>query len=150
MWTIKARRALALSLLLSLAACADGPVASPQADQEAKSFNSPEPSKGALYVYRHELMGFVRPIDVAIQGGASAKLPINTYVRLEGPPGPIEIDCKMDNNQAAAQIEIAEGRTRYVEVSTTTGLWASGCKLREVAPEIGQAAVRGSRRVDTM
>ena len=144
------RRALSLSLLLSLAACANGPVAGPQDDQQAKLFEQPARDKGALYVYRHELMGFTHPIDVAIAGGASAQLPINTYLRLEGPPGPIEVDCKMGDNQGAAQIEIAEGRTRYVEVSTTTGLWSSGCKLREVAPDVGQAGVRGSRRVEPM
>lgn len=142
------RRALLLSLLLGLSACAGGQMASPQDDQQAKQFEPPAPDRGALYIYRHEMMGFVRPIDVRVAGGSSGRLPINTYLRLEGPPGPIEVDCKVGDKQGALQVDISDGRTRYVEVSMTTGLWAPGCQLAEVPPDQGQAAVRASRRVE--
>ena len=141
------RRALLLSLFLGLGACASGQMASPQDDQQAKQFAPPAPDRGALYIYRHELMGFVKPIDVRVAGGSTAQLPINTYVRLEGPPGPIEVDCKVGDKQGALQVDIADGRTRYVEVSMTSGLWAPGCQLAEVPPDQGQTAVRASRRI---
>ncbi|HZQ00299.1 MAG TPA: hypothetical protein VFB13_12215 [Reyranella sp.] len=143
------RRVLSLSLLLGLAACANNAqMAPPQDDQQAKQFEPPASSKGALYIYRHEWMGFMKPVDVQVAGGASATLPVNTYLRLEGPPGPVEVDCKVGDKQGAAQIDIADGRTRYVEVSMTSGLWAPGCQVAEVAPEVGRAAVRASRRVE--
>ncbi len=146
------RQAFALSLLLTTAACAAGggsqQMAAPQDDQQAKQFASPGPNRGALYIYRSGgLMGFVRPIDVQIAGGSNASLPRNTYVLLEGPPGPVEVDCKIGDNQNSAQIDIADGRTRYVEVSMTAGLWSGGCQLAEVAPEVGRAGVIGGRRV---
>jgi hypothetical protein len=77
----------------------------------------------------------------------TASLGTNTYLRLEGPPGPIEVDCKVGDKTGAAQIEISEGRTRYVEVSMKIGVLLPGCQVAEVPPEQGQSAVRGSRRV---
>ncbi len=141
------RKAL-IALVLLAAGCAQVPMANPQADQMAKAFPTPEPGRGALYVYRSGVMGFARPIDVAIVGGANAQLAHNTYFRLEGPPGPLEIDCKVGDKTGAGQVEIGEGRTRYVEISMKVGMLLPGCEVAEVPPEQGQAAVRGSRRVD--
>ena len=146
--TCKALIAVVLLAAGCAAGCAQVPMANPQADQMAKAFPPPEPGRGALYVYRSGVMGFARPIDVAIVGGANAQLAYNTYFRLEGPPGPLEIDCKVGDKTGAGQIQIGEGRTRYVEVSMKVGMLLPGCEVAEVPPEQGQAAVRGSRRVE--
>lgn len=145
------RRALmlSLSLLLSLAACGGSPRMGVQQDQEAKEFLAPPPGRGALYVYRKELMAAARPIDVGIVGGATARLGVNNYLRIEGPPGPVEIDCKIGDNTGALQAQIADGQTTFVEVSTRIGLMLPGCAVAEVSPAEGQAAVRGSRRVES-
>ena len=141
-----------LSLLLApaflLAACATVAMAPQQADQEGKRFDQPAPDKGALYIYRTGLMGVAKPIDVAIVGGASAQLASNTYLRLEGPPGPVEVDCRVGDKNGAGQVQIADGQTRYVEVSMKIGLWTPGCEVAEVAPDQGRAAVLGSKRVE--
>jgi len=141
------RRAL-IAVALVLAGCAQVPMANPQADQMAKAFPPPEPGKGALYVYRTGVMGIARSIDVQVVGGRTAQLASNTYLRLDGPAGPIEVDCKVGDKTGARQLEITEGRTRYLEVSMTIGVLVPGCEVAEVPPEQGQAAVRGSRRVD--
>ncbi|HSH99222.1 MAG TPA: hypothetical protein VLA02_01375 [Reyranella sp.] len=141
------RNAVTAATLLLAAGCAQAPMAEPQADQMAKAFPTPEPGRGALYVYRSGIMGFARPIDVQVVGGATASLMTNTYLRLEGPPGPIEVDCKVGDKTNATQIEISEGRTRYVEASMKIGALLPGCELGEVPPEQGQSAVRGGRRV---
>ena len=140
------RKALIAFALLA-AGCAQVPMADPQADQMAKAFPPPQSGKGALYVYRSGVMGVARPIDVAIVGGATAQLATNTYLRLEGPPGPIEVDCRVGDKTGGGQVQIGEGRTRYVEVSMKVGLMLPGCEVAEVSPQQGQAAVRGSRRV---
>jgi hypothetical protein len=140
------RKALLAAALL-VSACAQAPMADPQADQAAKAFPPPEPGRGALYVYRTGLMGLARPIDVQVVGGRTAQLVSNSYLRLEGPPGPIEVDCKVGDKTGARQLEIVEGRTRYVEASMKIGVLLPGCELAEVPPEQGQAAVRGSKRV---
>jgi hypothetical protein len=141
------RKAL-IAVALVLPGCAQVPMANPQADQTAKAFPPPEPGRGALYVYRSGYMGIARPIDVQVVGGRTAQLGSNTYLRLEGPPGPIEIDCKIGDKTGAGQVQIGEGRTRYVEVSMKVGMLLPGCEVAEVPPEQGQAAVRGSRRVE--
>lgn len=141
------RKGLTLATLLAAGACAQVPMADQQADQEGRRFDPPAPDKGALYIYRSGLMGLARPIDVAIAGGASAQLASDTYVRLEGPPGPIEIDCRIGDNTGGNQIQIADGQVRFVEVSMKVGVLLPGCEVNEVSPGQGQAAVQNSRRV---
>ncbi len=140
------RQAVIAATLLT-AGCAQVPMAEPQADQMAKAFPTPEPGRGALYVYRSGVMGFARPIDVAVVGGATAQLATGTYLRLEGPPGQVEIDCRVGDKTGAGQVVIDEGRTRYVEVSMRVGVLLPSCEVAEVAPQDGQQAVRGGRRV---
>ena len=144
------RLSFALSLMLMATACAGSPSAPPQADQQAKQFDPPAPSKGALYVYRSGLMGAMRPLDVSLAGGASAQLGYNTFIRIEGPPGPIDIACKVGDNTTNNQIQIQDGQTRFVEVSMRAGLWTPSCDVAEVAPTQGQTAVRSSRRVEPL
>lgn len=140
------RKAL-IAVALLLPGCTQVPMANPQADQAAKAFPPPEPGRGALYVYRSGVMGLGRPIDVSVAGGATAQLPYNSYIRLEGPPGPIEVDCKVGDNTGARQLEISEGRTRFLEVTMTVMSVLPGCELAEVPPNQGEAAVRSSKRV---
>ncbi|MBI2737872.1 MAG: hypothetical protein HYX38_15185 [Rhodospirillales bacterium] len=144
------RLGLPLSLMIVAGACAGSPSAPSQADQEAKRFDPPAPSKGALYVYRSGLMGAMRPVDVSLAGGASAQLGYHTFIRLEGPPGQIDIACKVGDNTTNGQVEIQDGQTRFVEVSMKAGLWSPSCEVTEVAPNEGQAAVRSSRRVEPL
>ncbi|SEP08229.1 hypothetical protein SAMN02990966_03875 [Rhodospirillales bacterium URHD0017] len=144
------RLGLPLSLMILVGACAGSPSAPPQADQQAKQFDPPAPAKGALYVYRSGLMGAMRPLDVSLAGGAGAQLGYNTFIRIEGPPGPIDIACKVGDNTTNNQIQIQDGQTRFVEVSMRAGLWTPSCDVAEVPPTQGQTAVRSSRRVEPL
>ena len=144
------RLGLPLSLMILAGACAGSPSAPPQADQQAKQFDPPAPAKGALYVYRSGLMGAMRPLDVSLAGGAAAQLGYNTFIRIEGPPGPIDIACKVGDNSTSNQIQIQDGQTRFVEVSMRAGLWTPSCDVAEVPPTQGQTAVRSSRRVEPL
>jgi len=145
---VKRGRCLSLLPILMLAACAGGPAAPPQADQEAKRFDQPAPGKGALYIYRPGWFGMARSVDVAIAGGASAQLGSNTYVRLEGPPGPVEVNCKVGDKTDSRQIDMQDGQTRFAEVSMTVGWWSPGCEVAEVPPDQGRPAVLISKRIE--
>jgi hypothetical protein len=144
------RLSIALSMILAIGACAGSPSAPPQADQEAKRFDPPPPAKGALYVYRSGLMGAMRPLDVSLAGGASAQLGYNTFIRVEGPPGPIDIACSVAGNRANNLVQIQDGQTRFVEVSMNGWGWTPTCEITEVAPDQAQAAIRSSRRVEPL
>ena len=142
------RLSLPLSVLFLVGACAGSPSAPPQADQQAKRFDQPPPDAGALYVYRSGLMGMMRPLDVSLAGGASAQLGYNTFIRVEGPPGQIDIACKVADNTTNGQVQIQGGQTRYVEVSMNAWGWSPSCEVAEVPPDQGQVAVRSARRVE--
>jgi hypothetical protein len=137
-------------MILAIGACAGSPSAPPQADQEAKRFDPPPPAKGALYVYRAGLMGAVRPLDVSLAGGASAQLGYNTFIRVEGPPGPIDIACSVAGNRANNLVQIQDGQTRFVEVSMNGWGWTPTCEITEVGPDQAQTAIRSSRRVEPL
>src|SRR5215470_587537 len=113
------RRAMSLPLLLLLAACGASPSAPQQADLEAKQFPVPAPDKGALYVYRSSWLGAARALDVGIVGGATAQLAPNTFIRIEGPPGPVEVGCKVGDKTGTGQVQVGDGQTRFVEASMT-------------------------------
>lgn len=143
--TIAAALILPGSLLIG---CAQVPRADSQADQAGKAFPPPAPGKGALYVYRSGYMGVARAIDVQVVGGRTAQLASNTYLRLEGPPGPVEVDCRLGDKTGAGQVMIDEGRTRFVEVSMKIGVLLPGCEVMETSPQDAQAAIQRSQRVD--
>lgn len=144
------RLSLPVPILLMAGACAGSPSAPPQADQQAKQFDRPAPDKGAVYVYRSGLLGMMRPIDVSLAGGAQAQLGYNTFIRVEGPPGPVDIGCKVGDKTGNGQVQVQDGQTRFVEVSMTVGLLTPGCEVAEVPPDQGQAAIRASRRVEPL
>jgi hypothetical protein len=143
------RNGLTLSLLLTMGACANVPMADQQADQAGKQFERPDGERGAVYIYRTGLFGVARPLDVGITNGVNAKLASNTYLRVEGPPGPIEVGCAAGDYKNSAQVEIAPGRVTFVQASMTLGLVGPHCAVAEVPPDEGQAAVRASKRVAT-
>ena len=142
------RVVLSGALLLG-AGCAQVPLADPHQDADAKRFAGPDQDNGALYVYRAGLMGFVRPLHVSVSGGVSADLAPDTYLRLEGLPGSIDLACQIGDKRGGRQIDIVAGQTRYVEVSMTVGAWAPGSEVEEVPADRGQAAVRAARRVNS-
>jgi hypothetical protein len=141
------RASVPLALLLAATACANVPMADSQQDSAGKRFDAPAGGDGALYIYRSELMGFARPINISIAGGASAGLGSRTYLRLEGPPGPVDISCRVGDHQGQQEVQIEQGRTRFVEVSMKVGLLLPDCQLAEVSPDQGRAAVLNAKRV---
>jgi len=141
------RHGLLLTLLLTLGACTSVPMADPQADQAGKQFDRPDGDRGAVYIYRSGMFGIARPLDVGITNGVTTKLAYNTYLRVDGPPGPIEVGCAAGDYRSSAQVEIAPGRVTYVQASMTAGFWGPHCEVAEVPPDQGQAAVRASKRV---
>ena len=135
-------------LLLTLGACAATPLADPQSDQQAKQFLRPEGDRGAVYIYRSGLFGLARPLDVGITNGVNARLPYNSFLRVEGPAGPIEVGCAAGDYRGSTQVDIVPGRVSFVEASMTMGNgFTPHCNVTEVAPDQGEAAVRSSKRV---
>jgi len=134
--------------LLAMGGCAKVPMADLQADQQAKLFEQPDPERGAVYIVRHGWFGVARPLDVGIVNGVSARLAANTYLRVDGPSGPIEVDCATGDYKNSARVEVAPGRVTYVRADMTVGLLGPHCEVAQVPAEQGQVAVRASKRVE--
>jgi hypothetical protein len=131
------------------AACGASPSAPQQADQDAKQFPPPAPEKGALYVFRSSgFYGAAQALDIGIPGGASVALAPNTFIRVEGPPGPVEVNCKVRDQSGAGQVQVGDGQTRFVEVTMTLGWWTPGCEVAEVPADRGRIAVLAGRRLE--
>jgi hypothetical protein len=141
------RKGLTLSFLLALASCANVPMADPQADQEGKQFLRPDGDRGAVYIYRSGLFGLARPLDVGITNGINAKLPYNSYLRVDGPSGPAEVGCAAGDYRKSTQVNISPGRVTFVEANMTMGFLGPHCDVAEVSPDQGETAVRSSKRV---
>jgi hypothetical protein len=133
---------------LLLAACGASPTAPQQADLEAKQFPPAPPGKAALYVYRSSWLAAARPLDIALVGGATAQLTPNSYIRVEGPPGPLEVGCKLGDSTATSQLQAADGQTLFIEASVAMGWWAPACEIAEVPPDQGRAAILAGRRLE--
>ncbi|WP_421999792.1 hypothetical protein [Reyranella sp.] len=140
-------RYLSLPILLLAGACAGSPAAVPQADVAAKQFPPPSAGAGALYVYRSGLMGFARPVDVALSGGPSAQLDYNTFIRVDAPPGSVEVQCTVGGETGRSIVALQPGETRFVDVAMTPGFPNPGCEVAEAAPDAGRAAVTARRLV---
>jgi hypothetical protein len=141
-------KAATLAMLLALGACATVPLADQQADLEGKQFDPPARDSGALYVYSSGWFGLVRKVEISLAGGSTTELAPNTYFRVEGPPGPIDLQCLIDKDRSAGQeFQIAPGETRFVRISMASGWIGPRCVINEVPPDQGQAAVRESKRV---
>ncbi|MGH8429410.1 MAG: hypothetical protein ACREUF_03310, partial [Solimonas sp.] len=112
-------------------------------------FDRPTPGKGVLYLYRPGWLGLAKAIDIAIASGPTAELGARTYIRLEKPPGPVEVDCKVGDKTDARRIEVQDGQMRFVEVSMTVSWWTPGCAIAEVPSDQGQPAVLLSKRIET-
>jgi len=139
---------LALPVLLLMGACATVPMATSQEDQLGKRFEPPPPDKAAIYLYREGIMGALVPVDVAVQaqgGGLDVSLAPDTWVRIQGEPGPIEVRCAKDQS-VGQRFDMRPGETRYVEVSYKMTLWGSACAVQEVSELTGQRGVAGGKR----
>ena len=143
------RLALILPLLLAAGACADVRMATPQEDQLGKRFEPPPQDKAAIYLYREGILGALAPVTVQVavpSGGLDVSLAYDTWVRLEGDPGPLEVRCAGD--QQGMRLDIRPGETRYIEVSYRMAfkLSGGGCAVAEVSPQQGQRGVANGRR----
>ena len=141
------RLSLSLSILLLVGACAGSPSAPTQADQQAKRFDQPPPDTGAVYVYRSGPVGHDAADRCQLAGGAPAQLGYNTFIRVEGPPGPVDIACKVGDNTANGRSRSRTARRASSRWRCVPG-WTPSCEVAEVPPDQGQAAVRSSRRVE--
>jgi hypothetical protein len=139
-----------LSFLL-VAACGPPIIQTPVAeDVSAKAFANPAPSMAAIYIYRAGHYAWAWPIDITVVGTVKTPLPVDTFVRVEVPPGPNEVYCLTNALSDRRRAEFLAGDVRYFQVTIERGEEGPFCLVAEAAPEYAQAIIRGNRRIRAM
>jgi hypothetical protein len=147
---MRATAGVILSLLL-LASCGPPVMRSTvEEDAAAKLFPEPEPAKAGLYIYRAGHYAWAWPVDIRVVGAVKTPLPIDSFVRVDVPPGPNEVYCITNALPDRRRTELLADRVRYFQVTVNRGEWGPFCLVSEVSPEVGQAAVRSSRRIQPL
>jgi len=139
-------------VILSLLLASCGPPAvktSPAEDAGAKLFPGPPPAQAALYIYRDSRF-WTWPVDVSVVGSVKTPMPVDSFVRVDVAPGPNEVQCKTNALPDRRRTELYADHVRYFQVTVNTGEWGPFCLVSEVPPEVGQAAVRSSRRIQPL
>lgn len=130
----------ALALLSALlGGCAAVPMASNEADKEAKQFQ-PRPGMANIYLYRNETFGAAIAMTVSLNGKVMGRTGANTYFVWEVPPGRYEIVSHTEN-VAKITLEARPNRNHFVWQEVKMGMWSAGSHLVEVGEEEGRKGV---------
>ncbi len=143
-----------LTASLLLGGCASVPMAGPAADAEGKRFDPPPPGMSALYLYRSSLLGSEVAFSLADNMQPIGSLADKTWIRVEVAPGRHVITCTAPSHAPltqtpaeAANVDIAPGETRFLEVDIWPGLPLNPrCTATEVPADKGRAGVTGGNR----
>ncbi len=141
-------RLFTISLLtmagLVLASCASVPMASMNADQQAKQFKIPE-SMSRIYIYRNENIGGAVPMTVSLDGKTLGQTGPKTYFMVDVKSGEHTINSYTEN-VAALKLNTKIGHAYYVWQEVKMGLWSARSALHEVDEKEGQKAVLECKR----
>jgi hypothetical protein len=140
------RAILALLIVMAsgLAGCASVPMASMDADAQAKQFSPPK-GQSNIYLYRNETFGGAVALTVSLNGRVMGKTGPQTYFLWEVPPGKHEIVSHAENT-ARLVIEAQEGRSYYIWQEVKMGLWQPRSQLHEVNEQEGKKGVLECKR----
>ncbi len=129
---------------LTLGGCASVPMATPQQDQQAKTFAAPA-DKARIYVYRNETLGAALKMPVTLDGKSVGSTASKTYFLFDVAPGPHVFTSQ--GNGSTLKVDAQSGQVYYVWQEVKMGLVSGGSKLQLVDAAKGQAGVRESKLI---
>lgn len=119
--------------------CASVPMASPEQDKAAKSFNV-KPGKANIYVYRNESLGMAIRMRVLLDGQEVGRTGAKTYLLLEVNPGNHTLVSDTENPSTLA-VSTAAGRNYFVWQEVKMGGFSASSLLQLVDETKGKAGV---------
>lgn len=131
--------------LLFLSGCASVPMESEQMSNQVKQYNSPQPGKAGIYVFREDtVVGAALKKDVWIDKecvGETAK-GVFFYHEVDGDSShTISTESEFSPNDLI--LETVRGKLYFIEQFIKMGLFVGGAGLREVDTETGKKEVSG-------
>ena len=130
-----------LGLAAALAACTSAP---PAPGPVSERFEA-NPGAGAIYIVRGLDPVVLAGVPVRLDGQPVASLRRDDYIRIDVPPGQHRIGC--GEEESAHVVDVAPGRTAFVEALLRVGWMAPSCSLTPLDEVNGQQRVMGGRRV---
>lgn len=127
---------------LWLSGCAFVHKASEAEDAQAKAFTT-RPGKGALYIYRSELLGAALGLEVVVNGVSVGDTSGQSFFRLDLNPGQYNIESRGDNT-ASLTVTVQAGRATYVWQEFKVGIVRGRTELHLVDEGTGRAGVQKS------
>jgi hypothetical protein len=127
---------------LWLGGCAFVHKASEAEDAQAKAFTT-RPGKGALYIYRSELLGAALGLEVVVNGVSVGDTSGQSFFRLDLNPGQYTIESRGDNT-ASLTVTVQAGRATYVWQEFKVGIVRGRTELHLVDEGTGRAGVQKS------
>lgn len=135
-----------LAYLALLTGCASVPMASPELDSKAKSFNV-APGKSNIYIYRNENFGAAMKLAVVVDGKALGQTAAKTYFAVEVEPGKHTV-VSMAENTSNLDLVTEVGKNYFVWQEVKMGVLSARSKLQLVDEATGKAAVGECKLID--
>ena len=141
-------RKLASAIMLAslLGACASVPMASSDADIQAKQFQPPSAGQATLYVFREGIFDGANLLSASLGQRMLGQLGPDIYFRIDLQPGEYDARCSGTGAAQSTTIRIATGETRFVEVASRMGFGSTRCAIFEVTEQQGRSAIAHGKR----
>ncbi|RUL72711.1 DUF2846 domain-containing protein [Dyella choica] len=129
----------ALGAALLMTGCASVPMASKDADANAKTF-APSQNMASLYIYRNETFGSAIKMPLLIDGMTAGDTVAHSYVFKTLPAGKHTIVSKTENDPSLT-IDMTAGQTYFVWQEVKMGAFAARSALHLVDEAAGRKGV---------
>ena len=148
MTTIRTARAIVGALITAAAlnACASVPMASSDADIQAKQFPPPPAGQATFYFFREGILAAAVALNASVGQRMLGQLGPDTYFRIDLQPGEYDTRCSSTENSRSTTISIATGETRFVEIAPRFGVAVARCAIFEVPEQQGRSAITHGKR----
>lgn len=132
--------AVALSILV-LGGCASVPMASVEADTEAKQFRTPPEGKSGLYIFRDSFVGRALKKEIAINDEPIGQSAPDVYFYRVLDSGEYKISTESEFSPNDLIITMEPQKNYFVENYIKLGVFVGGADLREVSESEGMDRV---------
>jgi len=138
--------AVVLAGVLVMSGCVSVPMASKNADVQAKQFAAAS-DKATVYIYRNESFGSAIKMPLLIDNVAVGDTASKTYVVKELAPGSHTITSKTEKDSTVT-IDMLAGQIYYIWQEVKMGVFAARSELHVVDERKGRAGVQESTLIE--
>ena len=139
--------AFILGVIGLVSGCASVPMASPEADIQAKQFVVSS-GKANVYIYRNENFGGAIAMPVSLDGRVIGRTGPMTYFQMAVEPGHHEI-ASLTESTAKIEIDAKANQNHFIWQEVKMGMWQADSKLHEVNEEEGRKGVLECNLIDS-